>query len=112
VKLGIKTVRFTGDPEMPCACVAMRVGASGFRSHLESLQAPGVDVVIVGESAEWETCEYVRDAISAGQRKALIVLGHANSEEAGVRWVTDWIRGVVPEVPVTHLVTGDPFTFI
>ncbi len=111
-KLGIDTVRFAGDPTMPCAGVALRVGAPGGRAQLESLMLPGVDVVITGESPEWETCEYVRDAAAAGQHKALIVLGHANSEEAGVRWITSWIRGIVPEVPVTHLVTGDPFTFI
>ena len=111
-KLGIRGVRFAGDPNMPCARVALRVGAPGGRAQLESLKLPGVDVVITGESPEWETCEYVRDAAAAGQRKALIVLGHANSEEAGARWVTDWIRGIAPEVPVTHVTTGDPFTFL
>jgi len=111
-KLGIDTVRFAGDPEMSCARVALRVGAPGGRAQLESLKQPGVDVVITGESPEWETCEYVRDAAAAGQRKALIVLGHANSEEAGVRWITDWVRGIVPEVPVTHVTTSDPFTFL
>jgi putative NIF3 family GTP cyclohydrolase 1 type 2 len=111
-KLGIRGVRFAGDPDMPCARVALRVGSPGGRPQTESLMTPGVDVVITGESPEWETCEYVRDAAAAGQRKGLIVLGHANSEEAGVRWITGWIRGIVTEVPVTHIVTGDPFTFL
>ena len=111
-KLAIRGVRFAGDPEMSCARVALCIGAPGGRAQIESLMTSGVDVVITGESPEWETCEYVRDAAAAGRRKALIVLGHANSEEAGVHWITDWIRGIVPEVPVAHIVTGDPFTFI
>lgn len=111
-KLGIRGVRFAGDPDMPCSRVALRVGSPGGRAQIESLMVPGVDVVITGESPEWETCEYVRDSAAAGQRKALIILGHANSEDAGVRWVADWIRGLVPEVPVTHIATGDPFTFL
>ena len=36
----------------------------------------------------------------------------ARLKDAGVRWITDWVRGIVTEVPVTHVTTGDPFTFL
>jgi len=104
-KLGIKTVRYAGDPAMTCTKVSLRVGAGGGRGAIE-------DVVLAGESPEWETCEYVRDAAAAGQKKALIVLGHANSEEGGMKWMSEWIAGILPEVPVTHIPAGDPFRYI
>jgi putative NIF3 family GTP cyclohydrolase 1 type 2 len=110
-KLGIKTVRYAGDPGMTCIRVSLRVGAGGGRGAIDDLMA-GADVVLAGESPEWETCEYVRDSTAAGARKALIVLGHANSEEAGMKWMSEWIAGLLPEVPVTHLSAGDPFRFI
>lgn len=107
-KLGIKTIRYVGDPKMTCEKVALRVGAGGGRGQIDDLMN-GADVVIAGESPEWETCEYVRDSCS---KKALIVLGHANSEEAGMVWMSEWIAGILPEVKVTHLAAGDPFRFV
>lgn len=110
-KLGIKTVRFAGDPKMTCTKVSLRVGAGGGRGAIDDLMA-GADVVIAGESPEWETCEYVRDSAAAGAKKALIVLGHANSEEGGMKWMSEWIAGLLPEVPVIHIPAGDPFRFV
>jgi putative NIF3 family GTP cyclohydrolase 1 type 2 len=112
-KIGVAQVRVAGDPAMPCRVVGLLPGSPGGRAQIETLMRPEVDVIVCGESAEWETCEYVRDAAAAGQRKALIILGHANSEEAGVAYFADWLRERLPEqIPVTHLVAGDPFRFI
>ena len=43
-------------------------------------------MLVAGETREWETVEFTRDAVAAGKRKALILLGHANSEEAGMKY--------------------------
>ncbi len=110
-KLSISMVRVVGALDMPCRRVALAVGAAGGRRQIHVL-GQEIDVLVVGELNEWETCEYVRDAISMGQQKALIVLGHANSEEAGMAWLVDWLHDVVPGVRVTHLPTGDPFRFV
>ena len=107
-KLGIKAVRYVGDPQMICTRVALRVGAPGGRCQIDDLML-GADVIIAGESPEWETCEYVRDAVAAGEKKALLVLGHANSEEGGMKWMSEWIASVLPDIPVTYIPTGDPF---
>jgi hypothetical protein len=53
----------------------------------------------------------VRDAIDQGQKKALIILGHANSEEPGMKWLVNWLQPRLPDVRVTHLPAGDPFRF-
>src|SRR5687768_18188792 len=39
------------------------------------------------EVAEWETSEYIRDARAQGLQRSLVVLGHAQSEEPGMRWL-------------------------
>lgn len=110
--LGIQAVRYAGDPKMTCSLVALRVGSPGGRAQMDILMQKGVDVVITGESPEWETCEYARDSPAAGEKKALIVLGHANSEEGGMRWLAEWIGNALPEIPVTYLPAGDPFRFV
>lgn len=108
-RLGIEKLRVVGDPELPCRRVGLLVGAPGGRKQIEFLSQSDVDVLVCGEINEWETSEYVRDAIDSGRQIALIITGHANSEEAGMAWLVDWLRQRVPDVPITHIPAGDPF---
>jgi hypothetical protein len=68
-----------------------------------------VDVIVAGEQREWEGVEYAADANTAGQRKALILIGHWVSEDQGMRVCADWLKTFVPEVPVAWIPAGDPF---
>jgi putative NIF3 family GTP cyclohydrolase 1 type 2 len=111
-RLGAAAVRVAGDLDAAISRIAFLPGACGGRRQLDLLRLPDVDAVFCGESAEWETCEYVRDAVTQGRPKGLIVTGHANSEEAGMAYVAEQIRAWFPEVPVAYLPTGDPFRVI
>lgn len=110
--LGIDTVRIVGDLDMPCRGVGLMVGAPGGEWQIRALRDDAVDVLLTGEVHEWETSEYARDAVLQGRRKALIVLGHANSEEPGMDYLVEWLRPLVPGVPVTHVPVGDAFRFV
>lgn len=108
-RLGATAVRVVGDPAAVVRRIAFLPGAWGGRRQIELLRQDDVDAVFCGESPEWETCEYVRDALACGRRKALIVTGHAVSEEAGMAYVATLVRDWFPALPVVHLPTGDPF---
>lgn len=111
-KLGIGTVRVSGEPLMPCRSVVLLVGATPGQAQIRAL-SEGADVVMVGETNEWETCEYVRDAISLGSPKGLIVLGHGNSEDAGMRYLVDWLKPRIDDgIPVHHIPYTDAFRFV
>jgi putative NIF3 family GTP cyclohydrolase 1 type 2 len=107
-KLGIESVRVVGDSDLRCENVCMLPGFIGREVQIGVLARPEVNVVIVGEVHEWETSEYARDAISLGQLKALIVLGHAASEESGMRAIIPWLQERIPSVPITFVPTGRP----
>lgn len=111
-KLGSHGVRFVGQPGMPCRRVGLNLGAAGGEAQIRSLRRTDVDALVVGELHEWETSEYVRDSGAAGWPKALIVLGHAASEEAGMRELAEWLRPRFPVLSVTHVPTGDAFTYV
>ncbi len=111
-RLGVPCVRVIGNPALPCARVGLMVGAAGGRWQIPFLSEHQPDVLVCGELAEWETSEYVRDAIQQGQAVGLIVVGHANSEEAGMRYLVDWLRPKVPGVPINFVPAGDPFTYL
>ncbi len=68
-----------------------------------------VDVLIVGETHEWGLVEYVQGAITSGQKKALIVLGHVVSEQAGMKYCAEWLKGFIKEVPVEFIPASEPF---
>ena len=66
-------------------------------------------IVIAGEVREWESVEYVRDQVFSGSGKGLILVGRVVSEEPGMAVCADWLKTLVPEVPVRHISAGDPY---
>jgi putative NIF3 family GTP cyclohydrolase 1 type 2 len=73
------------------------------------LQRDDVEVLAIGEVPEWETIEYVTDAVSEGKKKALILLGHIPSEQPGMEYCAEWLKTFVSEVPVEFVATREPF---
>ncbi|MGE5221569.1 MAG: Nif3-like dinuclear metal center hexameric protein [Omnitrophica WOR_2 bacterium] len=108
-KLGLGPVRFIGDPEMTCRGVALAVGSPGPEWQIKILEEESVDVLVTGEINEWNTSEYTRDALLLGQKKALVVIGHAASEEAGMRWIIPWLQSRLPGIPITFVPVNSPF---
>lgn len=109
-KLGLKAVRMIGDLAQPVSRVGLMVGAPPGRWHIEALRNARLDTLIVGEINEWETSEYVRDALWAGLTKSLVLIGHEVSEEDGMRVIVPWLRARIPEVPILHVPAGNPLT--
>ena len=105
-----RTTRIVGDPAQPCSRVALRVGAHPATSHIRDMRDSDADVLVVGEGPEWVSTAWVRDAAALGMRKAMILLGHCPSEEGGMRWCADWLRELLPDIPVHFVATGEPFT--
>lgn len=108
-KFDQSTIRIVGDIDMEVSKIGLVLGAAGSMRQIQSLQRDDVEVVIAGEVPEWETVEYIRDATTLGKKKALILLGHANSEEAGMDYCADWLKTFISEVPVEFVAAGDPF---
>ncbi len=108
MKLNAQTLRVVGDPNLSITHVAIRPGASGLQKQILALRGDDVEVLIAGEAAEWETVEYVRDASAQGRRKALILLGHEVSEEAGMKQAAEDLRLLFPKLPVVFIPAGQP----
>jgi putative NIF3 family GTP cyclohydrolase 1 type 2 len=108
-RLGAPTLRVVGDANQRVTRVTLVPGAAPFAMQRHALQQPDVDVVVIGEAREWETVEYIADAITAGQTKALIVIGHIPSEQAGMEEFARWLQTIVKEVPISFVPATDPF---
>ncbi|WP_338872219.1 Nif3-like dinuclear metal center hexameric protein [Spirosoma sp. SC4-14] len=106
-KLNIKTMRVVGDPQLPIRKAMASWGNCSLYPGVPFL-AQG-DVLIIGETNEWELVEYVQDAITSGQKKGLIILGHLLSEQAGMNYCREWLSGFIHEVPIEFLSAGEPY---
>ena len=108
-KLDSPVVRVVGDPNMKVTQVALSPGAAGFENETHALERDDVQVLLVGETREWETVEYAADAVSQGRKKALIVIGHIPSEQMGMVECTKWLKGFVNGVPIEFVAAKQPF---
>ena len=103
IKLGLNSIRVVGNPDMKFSKIAFMAGAPGGQSHIQMLKNPDVEVIIGGEAPEWETYLYVNDAVNQGKNKAVIFLGHIKSEEAGMEYCAQWLKGFIADVPIIFI---------
>jgi putative NIF3 family GTP cyclohydrolase 1 type 2 len=111
-RLDTPVLRVVGNPEMKVTRIALSPGAAGFVRETDALETDNVEVLLVGETREWETVEYVADAATEGRRKALIVIGHVPSEQPGMEECTRWLKTFVKGVPVEFVATKQPFWMV
>ena len=108
-KLKIRTLRVVGDPKLPITRAIASWGYVGQFPATTLLARPDIDVLIVGETREWEAVEYAQDQISAGKKKALILLGHVVSEQSGMKYCAEWLKTFISEVPIEFVPAVEPF---
>jgi putative NIF3 family GTP cyclohydrolase 1 type 2 len=108
-KLGSSVLRVVGKPDMKVTKIALSPGAAGFVRETHALERDDVEVLLLGETREWETVEYAADAVTEGRRKALIVIGHIPSEQAGMDECTRWLQTFVTNVKIEFVPAKQPF---
>ena len=94
-------LRVVGKPDTPIRRVFLTPGVTNSVDAVKSLAA--ADLLLVGEARDWEAVEYAYDSVEAGRNKAIVLTGRIVSEEPGVRACADWLRTLLPEVPVEAL---------
>jgi putative NIF3 family GTP cyclohydrolase 1 type 2 len=109
--LAVDELKYIGDLAQPCARVVLSPGAAGGRNQIGWIQQFQPDVFVCGELNEWETSEYIRDARFQGKKISLVVLGHALSEEPGLEWLVPVLQNKFAGMQVTHLPSGDAFSW-
>jgi len=100
-------IRVIGDPQTRVRRVALLPGLSTLAAAMKSM--PECDLLLAGETREWESVEYVHDTVASGQKKGMIMLGRVMSEDPGMNACAAWLKSLVPEVPVQWMPAGDPY---
>jgi putative NIF3 family GTP cyclohydrolase 1 type 2 len=111
-KLGISTVRLVGQVNQQCRTIYLAFGYMDSKRQIAAIQEYKPDLILSGETREWETVERVRDGLQMGQKTSLLVLSHAVSEEAGMEYAAKWLQPKVPGTKIMHIASTNPFTFL
>lgn len=115
-KLGMQVMQIVGRENMTVRRVGLLVGGGSLGLGDESMpmqlmEKENLDVIICGEITEWTLCAYVRDAAMLGKNRALIIPGHNRTEEAGMKYLPEWLAPVTKDIPVTFVEAGEPFLY-
>lgn len=109
-KLNIQGIRVIGNPATKIKKAALSHGMFRLSELQEILKYPGVDLVVIAEAIEWESCEYFRDFLTwKGHNKAMILIGREASEDPGYGEVASWLKTFIPEVPIEWISAKEPF---
>lgn len=117
-KIGLNGVRVIGNMD----AVVRNVIVSGHvlpgteeteKQQTALLSRDDVDVLIPGELIDWTTACYARDAGQLGKNKAIIHLGHINSEELGMKYAAVWVKTLVgADIPVQYVRSADTYQYV
>ncbi|MDY3931407.1 MAG: Nif3-like dinuclear metal center hexameric protein [Erysipelotrichaceae bacterium] len=108
--------RIAGDPDTIVNKLRI-VGHIDGRADNEILTAfeeQDFDCAITLECTDYTFQEYIRDSAQLALPKAIIMLGHFNTEEPGMKFIAEnWLPKILPaELPIHFVASGDPFKYI
>ena len=105
-RVNARAMRVVGNPEMEVKKMALSPGFASLEGAVHLLR--DADVLVCGETREWEGVEYAQDAEAMGEKKGLILLGHAVSEDPGMKLCAQWLKTFIHETPIEWIPTGEP----
>jgi putative NIF3 family GTP cyclohydrolase 1 type 2 len=100
-------IRAIGDRSLTVRKIALLPGYTMISAAIATL--PGVDAIVTGEVQEWESATYAQDVAFAGLKKGFISIGRVVNEAPGMQVCADWLKTIVPDVPVRFVPAGDPY---
>jgi putative NIF3 family GTP cyclohydrolase 1 type 2 len=116
-KLAMDVIQIVGSPDTSCKRVGILVGGGSLGLGTEEMPAilmreQKLDVMVCGDITEWTLCPYVRDAVALGMNKAMLMLGHERSEEAGMKYLAQWLLPMIEDIPVHFVDAKEPFEYL
>ena len=106
--LGVRGgIRAIGNRTMTVRKVGLLPGYSLIQASIAMM--PAVDIIVAGEVQEWESATYAQDVAFAGVKKGFISIGRVVNEAPGMQACANWLRTIVPEVPIRFISAGDPY---
>ena len=113
-KLQLNNAQFIGNRQAQISSAMLGTHFfPGSRSYLAAFEASGCDLLIPGETIDWELNEYFKDAGQLGLNRVMLRLGHFNMEELGMKYMVGWLSELLDNaVPVMFACNRDMYQYI
>lgn len=114
-KLPLNGVKVIGSLDSPVSRVWLPGHIMGFRDNdiLTTMEEDDIDTLIVFECIDYTVAEYVRDSTQAGRPKTILAVGHFNTEEPGMQYMTEYLPAALgADVPCRFIPSTDMYQFI
>lgn len=114
-KFDLTGLRVVGDPDAKVSTVFVceHINGRGPMDAEKVKDAAKADVLVPLEIVDWTVSEYVRDSAQLGFGKAILEMGHFNTEELGMKYMVKWLPEAIGEdIPVYFVKSGDSFSYI
>lgn len=106
-RMKLKSIRIEGRFDAVVTKVGLGIGAWGGIKNLKACIKMGADVFVTGETFEWQAVRFAEDS-----GIAMIVVGHINSENFGVRNLAKFLKNRFPDLEVEFLDAKDPYEYL
>lgn len=110
-KLKIKHVRIVGDRDYEARGILLALGMRGSACFRDFIADEKKSIAVCGELCEWSDCEPVRDAAELGYHKAVIILGHADSESFAMKRMAESINKKYDGAEARYFDCGEIYSY-
>lgn len=115
-KLHMDAVQVIGNPSQKAEHLSVLVGGGSLglgdeMMPMRDMCSSGIDTMVCGETTEWTSISYVRDAAMLGMDKGMIILGHNRTEEEGMKHFGDFLQPLVGDIPIIFIPSGEPVDY-
>lgn len=79
---------------------------------ITKIENENIDLIIPLEIVDYSIAAYVRDACLLQQSKTILIAGHFNIEEAGMKYLPNWLKKLFPLIYIDYVQSGDMYNYI
>ena len=79
---------------------------------IKEFEENGVDLILPGETLDWTVVSYIRDSLQLGKNRAMIVGGHFNMEELGMKYLANKLDEMLEsKISITYVPSEDIYSY-
>lgn len=108
--LGLSFVRVAGETEYASRNLALCFGTPPGMDDV--IEDESLDIIMTGETCEWGMAERIRDAVSMGMHKSLIVMTHIGSEREGMKLFVERFSKLFSDIEAEYFECGEVYQML
>ncbi|MFT8459393.1 MAG: Nif3-like dinuclear metal center hexameric protein [Liquorilactobacillus ghanensis] len=83
------------------------------KKEIRFIDKQNINLVIGLELIDFTLAEYIRDSSMLGKNKCIVTVGHFNTEEAGMRYMVNYIpKALQSDIPCYFVQSGDMYSYL